>query len=97
MTARAEIVGLKGDNLRFDCPGCREPHIVVVPPHPNAWDWNGDVQSPTLSPSILVQGGENDVRCHSFVRGGVIEFLLDCSHDLAGQSVQLPGAGAYGY
>lgn len=28
--------------------------------------------------------------CHSFVRGGRIEFLSDCTHALAGQTVELP-------
>lgn len=28
-------------------------------------------------------------RCHSFVRAGRIEFLADCSHPLAGQTVDL--------
>ena len=29
-------------------------------------------------------------RCHSFVRNGMIEFLGDCSHKLANQTVELP-------
>ena len=29
-------------------------------------------------------------RCHSFVRDGRIEFLGDCTHALAGQTVDLP-------
>lgn len=29
------------------------------------------------------------VRCHSFVRQGRIEFLGDCTHALAGQTVQI--------
>lgn len=28
--------------------------------------------------------------CHSFVKDGMIQFLDDCSHDLAGQTVPLP-------
>jgi hypothetical protein len=28
--------------------------------------------------------------CHSFVRNGRIEFLGDCTHELAGQTVDLP-------
>ncbi|HMN09319.1 MAG TPA: DUF6527 family protein [Gemmatimonadaceae bacterium] len=31
-----------------------------------------------------------DTLCHSFVRDGRIEFLGDCSHALAGQTVDLP-------
>ena len=30
------------------------------------------------------------VCCHSFVRDGMIEFLSDCTHELAGQTVPLP-------
>ncbi|KAA5609698.1 ammonia monooxygenase [Rhodovastum atsumiense] len=29
-------------------------------------------------------------RCHSFVRAGRIEFLSDCTHSLAGRTVDLP-------
>jgi len=29
-------------------------------------------------------------RCHSFVRDGQIQFLPDCTHELAGQTVPLP-------
>lgn len=28
--------------------------------------------------------------CHSFVRNGYIQFLSDCTHALAGQTVELP-------
>lgn len=31
--------------------------------------------------------------CHSYVRGGVIEFLSDCTHALAGQKVELKPFG----
>lgn len=31
-----------------------------------------------------------DVRCHTFVTNGLIQFLDDCSHDLARQTVPLP-------
>lgn len=27
--------------------------------------------------------------CHSFVRNGKIEYLNDCTHELAGQTVEL--------
>ena len=29
-------------------------------------------------------------RCHSFVRNGEIEFLMDCSHELMGKTVKIP-------
>ncbi|WP_366931121.1 hypothetical protein [Microbacterium sp.] len=43
-----------------------------------------------MAPSILVMGGEHDIRCHSFVRDGRIEYLTDCTHPLAGGQVDLP-------
>lgn len=66
---------------------------------PKRWNWNGDVDKPTLSPSILQKcgpfpedtkrAGEFDI-CHCFVRNGNIEFCGDCTHSLKGQSVTLP-------
>ena len=43
------------------------------------------------------------ISCHTFVRGGQIEFLSDCSHALAGQTVPMPDLpphltdGSYGW
>ena len=84
--------------VRWNCPGCNEPH--VVPTHgASPWGFNGDLERPTLTPSILCHpaGRLNEngsVRqtplCHSFVRDGRIQFLGDCTHPLAGQTVDLP-------
>lgn len=39
-------------------------------------------------------------RCHTFIRGGMVEFLSDCTHPLAGQTLPLPdwpyAEGEYG-
>jgi hypothetical protein len=60
------------------------------------------MEAPTFSPSILVRwtktdpvtglavGEKYDMVCHSFVRAGKIQFLSDCSHELAGQTVEMP-------
>jgi hypothetical protein len=37
--------------------------------------------------------GAIEVRCHSFVRAGMIEFLSDCTHELAGKTVPIPDLG----
>lgn len=29
-------------------------------------------------------------RCHSYIRNGKIEFLSDCTHELAGKTIELP-------
>lgn len=57
------------------------------------WSWNGDTENPTLRPSILTEfpWGEDRTmhRCHSFVNDGKVQFLSDCSHEIAGQTVEL--------
>ena len=68
-----------------------------------SWDWDGNLKAPTLSPSILTRhdyytGPDTPPRvfiCHSFLRGGVFEFLGDCTHSLAGQSVPMPDLPAW--
>lgn len=74
--------------LLFFCPGCNEPHCVIVGGStPPVWEWNQNLEAPTFSPSILVTG---QIRCHSFVRSGRVQFLPDSGHALAGQTVDLP-------
>jgi len=100
----------------FTCPGCGLNHAPVVEKGTNqapVWGWNGDVDRPTFTPSILVRTtklteagmaafdrGEKpgpdgsyehvNVVCHSFVTDGRIQFLGDCTHAFAGQTVDLP-------
>jgi hypothetical protein len=77
------------DVLFFWCPACDKYHSVNVN-HPNGWGWNGSLNQPTITPSILVTGGYPDMRCQSFVTDGKIQYLSDCSHGMAGQTVELP-------
>lgn len=81
------------------CPGCRCGHLVHVDPYKNeetgsSWGFNGDVEKPTFTPSILVTGVVSDTDptlriCHSFVRDGVMQFLMDSTHDKRGCLVPL--------
>ncbi|MEN6386225.1 MAG: DUF6527 family protein [Phycisphaerales bacterium] len=89
--------------ILFDCPGCGYLHMVwVKQPEGGSypiWEFNGDSENPTISPSILVNGNvpinpPHTHRCHSFVRDGKIQFLSDCTHSLAGQTVELPNIDA---
>jgi hypothetical protein len=77
------------DGLRYMlwCPGCDDVHMIS-----DGWEFSGDTQSPTFSPSILVTGGSAHLgqRCHSYVNSGRWEFLSDSTHPLAGQSVEMP-------
>ena len=39
------------------------------------WTWNGDVEKPTVHPSVLTRG--HNFTCHSFINDGVMKFLTD--------------------
>lgn len=85
----AESVGHDGGRVaRMWCPGCQDHHMVTLD-RADGWAWNGDVERPTFTPSILVRGGSQDARCHSFVTDGQWQFLADSSHVLAGQTVPM--------
>lgn len=75
-----------GKMYGFQCPGCKYGHHVTTP----RWTWNGSLEAPTFTPSILVNGNTPSARCHSFVKDGKIQFLNDCFHELKGQTVDLP-------
>lgn len=70
----------------FHCPGCGCAHFVKVP----SWEWNKSMDKPTFRPSIKVTGGTSGIVCHSFVTDGLIQYLGDCTHALAGQTVGVP-------
>lgn len=107
---------LEKGSITFSCPGCNEEHTITVDGSSLRanWSYNGNPESPTFTPSVLVRTGhyvknhkdgdpcwctrrtESDddwpfkcTICHSFVTDGRIQFLSDCSHDLAGQTVYL--------
>lgn len=75
--------------LQFMCPGCKELHALN-----STWNFDGDLQNPSVHPSVLIRGWLNkDIPsgiCHSFIERGKIQFLDDCSHSLKGQTVELP-------
>jgi hypothetical protein len=99
--------------LMFVCPGCVAGgpdgydgiHLLPVNAPANlgkpSWDWDGNEEAPTLSPSILTNGTRGEPsrldeegkpvfpRCHSYLRAGVFEFLSDCEHPLVGQKVPM--------
>lgn len=75
---------------RFWCPGCGTHHWfrTLSPQQPDGsgiWSWNGDVDRPTVSPSIVC----SDTGCHLFVRNGELVYLSDCKHALAGKTVPM--------
>ena len=75
--------------------------IRISGAHP-VWEWNGDLNNPTVSPSIRISYPANpnaleefkewrlERCCHMFVKDGKIQFLNDCTHLLAGLTVDIP-------
>jgi Family of unknown function (DUF6527) len=74
----------------FHCPGCSYSHAIRVRGPEPCWGWNGSTETPTITPSILVNKDLPESRCHSFVTNGKIQFLSDCFHTLKGQTVDIP-------
>lgn len=104
--------------LSFWCPGCKSSHTIQYGEGPGPrWGWNGNVERPTFTPSVLERSGHHvqgydgggcwcdfnaelkasgeepsgfDCHvCHTFVTDGRIQFLGDCTHELAGQTVPM--------
>lgn len=83
----------------FKCPGCGDYHCIPTnhaDPQKN-WEFNGNPDSPTFSPSLKVgwvepldmpNPGTRHV-CHSFIRDGRMQFLSDCTHKHAGQTLDM--------
>lgn len=94
--------GITYDVLMFVCPGCvvGEPfdghqgiHMLPVNSEVKkpSWTWNGDLEAPTLHPSIKTSDKPpNNFVCHSFLTDGVFQFLNDSTHSLAGHIVAIP-------
>ena len=91
-------------SVAFHCPGCDATHSIRVRPNGKlpTWGYNENPASPTFTPSVLVktgravdpafvrESGDPPEICHSYVTSGSIQFLGDCTHALAGQTVPLP-------
>ena len=81
--------------LLYDCPGCGMLHAVGIKGEGRPlWTWNGSLEAPTLTPSVLVtwNWGEANTphRCHSFVRDGYAEILSDSTNEHAGKTLPIP-------
>lgn len=66
--------------------GLNEPNAFYIRGD-RGWSWNEDFENPTVSPSVLLTRG--NVRSHLFIRDGKIQYLSDCTHPLAGQTVEM--------
>lgn len=91
-----------GGHIAHWCPACGELHEFAVNNafrNGSRWTHTGGYDAPTFTPSMNIRVGPypessskagNIEVCHYFVKAGRIEYLSDCTHDLSGQTVDLP-------
>lgn len=101
-----------GGGIAHWCPACNGMHLFSLDGPGAKWTWNGNVEKPTFTPSMLIRtgprptvpvgrpdAGKVDV-CHYIMTDGMINFCVDCTHEMAGQSVPIPdwpyARGTYG-
>lgn len=64
----------KPTRLIFNCPcGCGSfpgVHVGGEPGNQPVWNWNGDMEKPTITPSIQIIGG---CKLHGFLTNGVFK------------------------
>lgn len=91
--------------IQLWCPGCEFTVNPDEPKHGGlnmlpvegdetkrpTWSWNGDLVKVGLEPSVLTRSkrGDTEFVCHSFLRNGQWQFLADCTHELANQTVPM--------
>lgn len=83
-------------HLMFETPGPISTRILPIQikgtrAGTGNWTWNGDVNKPTLKPSLLSKTyiGDKEIICHTFITDGKVIFLDDCTHELVGQTLDL--------
>ena len=85
-----------GDRVAYFCPPCDTIHQVRVEGNHAqgpVWGFNGDMDKPTFTPSVRVTwpaGKVSEKCCHHYVTDGRIQYLGDCTHAMAGQTIDLP-------
>lgn len=93
----AKILPIESEGKRtgylFMCPACSCGHKFCTSDAYSEgwpiWQLTGTIDNPTIRASILINSA-NGIICHSFITNGKLEYCGDCTHKLAGQTVELP-------
>lgn len=76
----------------FHCPGCKQLHVFTTKnegrQHP-IWVFNGNVDKPSFTPSLLCNPNHLPTRCHLVLIDGQIHYQGDCYHELKGQIIDM--------
>ena len=86
ITVGAGILGIRPSGYEFPI---RLPVITSGSrAESNAWTWNGDLEKPTLKPSVLTDHGNGKIS-HLWLNDGICQHLSDSTDGLAGKTLPL--------
>lgn len=86
-----KVLAVEDGHLAY-CSGCKQSHLI-----PSRWRFNGNLEKPTFSPSLLINIEFSDTNkpkhtCHSFIVDGKWQYCSDSTHELAGRTVEMEDA-----
>lgn len=86
----------------FKCPGCGHLHCFYTKEsnYVHAWEFNGNMDNPTFTPSLLnrngkyadpnfIDTGNISTQCHLHVTNGKIQYCQDCTHSYNGKIIDM--------
>ena len=77
----------------FFCPGCGHAHAYFTTGE-KTWSFDGNTEVPSFNPSLKLEcpdhGDPKQRLCHLNLVAGKLHYDRQCTHDLAGQVVDLP-------
>ena len=94
---KAKLENINGvDYLSFTPKGMK--HLTKLPvitkgnrDKANAWTWNGDLEKPTIRPSVRTgyHNGKEMTEIHYWLNDGICDCLSDCKDGNAGKKLPL--------
>ena len=71
-----------------DSPRCLPVQIKGTREGTKNWSWNGDVDRPTVKPSIACRPS-GQYKCHVWLNDGCVQHLSDCTCGFRGETHEL--------
>lgn len=84
MSVIKRVVTEDGERFMYYCMACNGHCWFDL----KSWKWDMNYDQPTVGPSIVHQSRSGE-RCHAFITHGIIEYLQDCTHAMAGTKVDM--------
>lgn len=93
MLSKLHLMTYNGEeSLLFWCEGCKFFHSFLIKTRSDykgpIWKHDGNYENPTFTPSLVIDAnGPN--RCHLTITNGIITYLEDSKHKLAGTNIEM--------